>query len=250
MTKQFIEFFIERAKFSPGKSWLDLVEQFGKICDPQFKEEGPSDLISCANNPLVFIDMLKLDDGSKVDINFGFWVLMQKYNEGKNILYSAPEDTGKTKFILGFVLYKILFSKEHVHLSTGDLDKSKDIILQFYRNLPEYLKIKPESALFSNPKSLEDTDLIIYDSISLGTSKVPISKNIRTIIICKNSESEDYRKWLVDNRDVPGKYRYTGINFTFKDLGLGEDYFNKIFNKVMLGRPLYGQAKLLYDKLF
>lgn len=266
MTKQFMDFFVERAKFRPNESWIDLVEDFGKLCHTQFDDNGElQDLINCANNPLVFIDKLFTNEGQRVNINIGFWILMQKFNQRKNILYTTPEDTGKTMFISGFILYKLLFTNDDILLHSANLGIILELIREFYDNLPEYLKakciyndnsgrlhrlyldeFKGQIIVFPNEIGLE-----IFDDIPLDECRNELSKDIPTIIMCRTCQSQEYKGWLVKNRDIEGKYRFEGLTFSFQDLGFGYEYFRDKYNQTQSSDVVsYDKTIELYNKIF
>lgn len=248
MTEQFINFFIERAKFS-DESWINLVQKFGKLSPPQFEDNGElQDLINCTNNPLVFIDKLYINKNQRVDINIGFYTLMQKFNQRKNILYTSPEDTGKSMFIAGYALYNLLFTNKHVKINTSCPENILGLLKEFYDNLPEHLKVKSKEEVFEDKSSDgRSIDLMIFDDITLDRAQDELSKDIPTIIMVRNSKVQGYKDWLIEHKDEEGLYKYNGLTFSFQDLGFGYEYFKEKYEAI----PDHtDKAKELYNRIF
>lgn len=227
MTNDFIQFFSRRCA-NTNKTFIDEVEHYGKLVGPIFNEEKTFNLINGFNNPLVFIDMCQYDNGERIRMNVGFLTLVQKFNIRKSVLYSTPTNTGKTKFINAFILYKLLTEDYNIVFYNS---YGITYIVELYNNLPEYMRVKSLEDITSriyNSKEAPDGEigLVVYDDIDMNVVE-DIDKKYQTIVMGRVNSMTPYRQWLIENRENREGFQWDGISFTFQDIGLGKEYFLK-----------------------
>lgn len=277
MNEKFKEFYRQVGE-DKNCTILDVLQEDGMISvnksvNPEYK--AVIEIHNCISNPFYFLDKLSILQAGEGDlagyvpmpINLSGFMAVKMINGRKNnIILDAPINTNTDKLILGYVLYKILFSDEYVIINSSELGASYYInnIKDLYQNMPNYLKIKGIETVLEHivfdvyeEEQYDELDmeigLIVYiDSKSCPPSKFLLRQNIivPTIIVNDGGDSRNIKYRF--NKDHNG-YNFKIINYDVKMLGLSNEWIEKQHESIISEggsiKDFMKKVFLMYDDL-
>jgi len=250
---------------------IDVLNEDGNIAindtiDEKYK--GVLELHNCMNNPLYFLDKLKINVNDElipmpIDIT-GFMSIKLVHTNKNNIVVDHPKGTHVNDLIIGYMMYKLLFTDECIMFYTTDkYSEAKNMdISKLYDNIPKYLKIKPLNELSSrilyhnyDKEQFEKLNsnninigLIIYMNVSdLAPSKFLLDTGITTIISNSSGDSRNIKYRFT--KDHSG-HNFKMLNYDVKTLGYSNEWIKEQFEKLDNNTDrLLKEIFMLYDDM-
>ena len=245
ISRSLMNFYEDLAKAKGKESWKELLNIDGKVISDadNFNDREKIHLINSFNNPIYFIDKIKLNNTSsavrpsnieRIDFNIGTYLAVRNLMAGKSVVLALPPQTKKSLTIKAYALYLLLFNEGYIVVANNrvlsTLRECQKSIISLYDDLPEYLKIKSKKdisdRIISDTKKDEEQYvgkimLCIYDDLNerqVGRVKLNLAY---PVVICDRLYADELWKDKIQTEITKsGASNVIGVKYNAFDLGL------------------------------